>query len=130
MDRDSYTHVSTAEYINRNFVPVKVDYEQRPPLSVKLERAQAVMNFAAGLPLTAFVTPHGRLYFGATYSPAQKQGDKPAFRDVLEEAAHLYHHRRSEIERDSYDLKVSEEFREKDGAANGAAEHTGSATRG
>ena len=76
MDRDTYTNAATAGYINQHFVAVKVDFDAAPELVAQLQRAQAVLNRPAGLPLTSFVTPDGKLYFGAGCLPAERKGDK------------------------------------------------------
>jgi uncharacterized protein len=105
MDRESYKRPDLAAFINDNFVAVKVDYEAQPQLAVQLERAQAVLNLPSGLPLTAFLTPGGKLYFGGTYFPRETKGNKPAFKYALEQALRLYRDHRSEVERDGVDLK-------------------------
>lgn len=104
MDRESYTYPQTAAFVNSHFVAVKVDYDAEPELARKLERAQAVANLPAGLPLTAFVTPGGKLYFGGAYFPRNAARGKPAFRAVLEEASRMYREHRAEIERDGVEL--------------------------
>lgn len=90
MDRETYTNTATAEYINQHFVAVKVDYDASPKLVAQLQRAQAILNLPAGLPLTSFVTPDGNLYFGASYLPATRKGDKPSFREEADEALKIY----------------------------------------
>ena len=89
---------------NANFLAVKIDYDAQPQLAVELEWAQAVLNLPSGLPLTGFLTPRGKLYFGGTYFPRETQGDKPAFEDVLQPALRLYRDHSSEVERDGVDL--------------------------
>ena len=86
MDRDIYSRPETAAYINQHFVAVKVDYDASPKLVARLQRAQAVLNLPAGLPLTSFITPEGKLYFGAGYLPAQAKNGKQSFREVTDEA--------------------------------------------
>jgi uncharacterized protein YyaL (SSP411 family) len=105
MDRDTYTNVATADYINQHFVSVKVDFDSAPELVAQLQRAQAVLNLPAGLPLTSFITPDGKLYFGAGYLPAEHKGDKPSFREAAEEALKRYAHKR-EIEEESFQMKL------------------------
>jgi uncharacterized protein YyaL (SSP411 family) len=79
MDRDTYTNPVTAEYINQHFVAVKVDFDAAPALVAQLQRAQAVLNLPAGLPLTSFITPDGKLYFGGGYLPAERQAENRRF---------------------------------------------------
>ena len=109
MDRHGYTKAEVAAYINANFVAVKVDYDAQEELAAKLQRAQAWMNLPAGLPLTMFVTPSGKLYYGGAYFPEQASGDKPAFRDALHEAARLYRESRTQVEREAFDLELGKE---------------------
>ncbi len=108
MDRESYTRPEIAAFINANFVAVRVDYDAQPELVAKLERAQAVMNLPAGLPLTAFFTPSGKLYFGGNYFPREASRDKPAFEEVLKQALRMYREQRGNIERDGFDLNSGE----------------------
>jgi len=129
MDRESYTNVETAAYINVNFIAVKVDFDQDPRLSAKLQRAQALLNLPAGLPLTAFVTPEGKLYSGGAYFPPEARGGKPAFRKALADARQKFRQQRSEIGRDGLDLNLSEEFHAQQGRSfhrtHGSAETLG-----
>lgn len=112
MDRESYTRQEIAEYINANFVAVKLDYDARPRLTAKVERAHALKNFPAGIPLTGFLTPCGKLYLGGTYFPPKAEGDTPGFAETLQRAAGLYRTERAQVEQDGFDLKLKEEFGE------------------
>jgi uncharacterized protein YyaL (SSP411 family) len=104
MDRESYSRPEVAAFINANFVPVKVDYDAQPRLAIELERSQALLNLPSGLPLTGFLTPEKKFYFGGTYFPRVSKADKPAFEDALKQALHMYRERRSDVERDGIDL--------------------------
>jgi len=105
MDRETYTNAATAAYINQHFVAVKVDFDSVPELVAQLQRAQAMLNLPAGLPLTSFITPDGKLYSGAGYLPAQRKGDKPSFREAAEEALSHYSER-SKIDEESFQLEI------------------------
>lgn len=105
MDRDTYSRPETAAYINQHFVAVKVDYDAAPKLVAQLQRAQAVLNLPAGLPLTSFITPQGKLYFGAGYLPAQEKDGKQSFREIADEALSRFADT-SAIEKDSIQLEV------------------------
>jgi thiol:disulfide interchange protein len=106
MDRDTYTNATTADYINQHFVSVKVDFDSAPELVAQLHRAQAVLNLPAGLPLTSFITPDGKLYFGAGYLPVEHKVDKPSFREAAEEALKRYADG-AKIEEESFQLEVA-----------------------
>jgi uncharacterized protein YyaL (SSP411 family) len=106
MDRDTYTNVATADYINQHFVSMKVDFDSAPELVAQLQRAQAVLNLPAGLPLISFITPEGKLYFGAGYLPAERKAvGKPSFREAAEEAQNRYADK-SKIQEESFQLEV------------------------
>ncbi|HEV2176473.1 MAG TPA: DUF255 domain-containing protein [Terriglobia bacterium] len=105
MDRESYTQAETAAFINAHFVAIKIDYDADPKLAASLERAQAFLNLPSGLPVTAFATPSGKLYFGGSYFPAQASHAKPAFFDAMRQALALYRDHRADQEREGFDLK-------------------------
>ena len=105
MDRDTYNNTGTAQYVNQHFVAVKVDFDQSPELAAKFERAQALLNVPVGLPMTAFITPEGKLYFGAGYLAAAPEEGKPSFRETAEEALRLFSNK-SKIDEESVQLEV------------------------
>ena len=106
MDHETYTKRDTADYINQHFVSMKVDFDQSPSLVAQLQRAQAVLNLPAGLPLTSFITPEGKLFFGAGYLPAEHKGDKSSFRETSEKALSLFADK-SKIEQEAFQLEVA-----------------------
>ena len=89
----AYTRPDTAAYINQHFVAIKVDFDRSHELVAQLQKAQALLNLPAGLPLTSFITPDGRLYSGAGYLPARRKGDKQSFREAAEQALQDYTNR-------------------------------------
>ena len=105
MDRDTYTDAGTADYINQHFIAVKVDFDASPEQVAELEQAQAVLNLPSGLPLTSFITPDGKLYFGAGYLPSEHKAGKPSFRETADEALVLFADK-SKIEEQSFQLKL------------------------
>ena len=109
MDKESYTNPELAKFINENFVAVKVDYDADAKLSARLQRAQAYINVPSGLPLTAFVTPDGRLYTGGSYFPARPKRDKPAFYDALRKALKTYRDHDPAL-KNAFDLHLEKEF--------------------
>jgi|SRR5271165_2850821 len=105
MDRDTYTKAATADYINQHFVAVKVDFDASPKLVAELQRAQSILNLPAGLPLTSFISPDGRLYFGAGYLPSERKADKPSFQEAADEALARYADK-SKIDEESFPLEL------------------------
>lgn len=104
MDRDTYTNAASAEYINQHFLAVKVDFDSAGPLVAQLQRAQAILNLPAGLPLISFITPEGKLFYGAGYLPEVSQGGKPSFRESAEQALKLFADK-AKIAADSFQLE-------------------------
>ena len=71
MDRESYENAETAKIINEHFVAVKVDRDERPDVDTRYQAAVAAISGQGGWPLTAFLTPEGKPYFGGTYFPPE-----------------------------------------------------------
>ena len=69
MDRESYEDAETARIINEHFVAVKVDRDERPDVDARYQAAVSAISGQGGWPLTAFLTPDGRPFFGGTYFP-------------------------------------------------------------
>jgi len=69
IDHESYEDPAIAEVINENFVAVKVDRDERPDVDARYQQAVAAVSGQSGWPLTAFLTPDGRVFYGGTYFP-------------------------------------------------------------
>jgi hypothetical protein len=108
MDRDTYTNPEAADYINEHFVAVKVDFDASPKVVAQLQRAQAFLNLPAGLPLTSFITPNGKLFAGAGYLPARRKGNKQSFREAAEQALQDYTNKQKQDE-ESFQLEIANE---------------------
>ena len=98
MDRESYESAETAKIINERFVAVKVDRDERPDVDTRYQAAVAAMSGQGGWPLTAFLTPEGRPYFGGTYFPPEERYGRPSFQRVLLTMADAFANRRQEVE--------------------------------
>jgi uncharacterized protein YyaL (SSP411 family) len=79
MDRESYEDAETAEIINEHFVAVKVDRDERPDVDTRYQAAVSAISGQGGWPLTAFLTPEGKPYFGGTYFPPEDRMGGRAF---------------------------------------------------
>jgi len=97
MERESFEDAATAEVMNRSFVNIKVDREERPDIdSIYMSAVQAITG-QGGWPLTAFLTPEGVPYYGGTYFPPHPRHGMPSFQQVLAAAANAYATRRGEV---------------------------------
>jgi uncharacterized protein YyaL (SSP411 family) len=98
MERESFEDDETAALMNEGFVNIKVDREERPDLDSIYMRAVQASFGRGGWPLTAFLTPDGRFFFGGTYFPPEPRFGMPSFKQVLASVLHAYRARRKEIE--------------------------------
>ncbi|GAB6067991.1 thioredoxin domain-containing protein [Methylothermus subterraneus] len=99
MERESFEDEEIAAILNRDFVPVKLDREQRPDVDAVYMHAVQLLTGHGGWPLSAFLTPDGRPFFGGTYFPPQ------AFKRLLQQVAEAWRSRRAEIEAQAERLK-------------------------
>jgi uncharacterized protein YyaL (SSP411 family) len=96
MDRESYENPEIAAIINEHFVAVKVDRDERPDVDARYQAAVAAITGQGGWPLTVFLTPDGRPYFGGTYIPPDDRYGRPGFGRVLTTLAQVWRERRDE----------------------------------
>jgi uncharacterized protein len=96
MDRESYEDSEIARVINENYVAVKVDRDERPDVDARYQAAVSAISGQGGWPLTAFLTPDGRPYFGGTYFPREDRYGRPGFGRVLLTMAQVWKERREE----------------------------------
>jgi uncharacterized protein len=96
MDRESYEDPEMAALINEHFVAMKVDRDERPDVDARYQAAVSAISGQGGWPLTAFLTPDGRPYFGGTYFPRDERYGRPGFGRVLVTMAQVWRDRRDE----------------------------------
>jgi uncharacterized protein YyaL (SSP411 family) len=97
MARESFSDPATAELMNRFFVNVKVDREERPDVDQVYMEALQSLTGSGGWPLTAVLTPEGEPFFAGTYFPPVDRPGMPAFRRVLLALAEAWSEQRSEV---------------------------------
>ncbi|MSO89174.1 MAG: thioredoxin domain-containing protein [Rhodospirillaceae bacterium] len=97
MAHESFEDEETASVMNRLFVNIKVDREERPDLDAIYQSALALLGEQGGWPLTMFLTPWGEPFCGGTYFPKEPRYGRPAFRDVLTSLSEAYRTRREAI---------------------------------
>jgi len=97
MDRESYESAETAEIINQQFIAVKVDRDERPDVDSRYQLAVSAISGTGGWPLTVFLTPDGRPFYGGTYFPPDDRWGRPSFKKILLAIADAYRERRDEV---------------------------------
>src|SRR5579871_1493682 len=98
MERESFEDAGIAEQMNRDFVCVKVDREERPDLDEIYMRATTAMNHGqGGWPMTVFLTPEQRPFYAGTYFPPVDKYGRPGFSTVLARIAELWREKRDAL---------------------------------
>ncbi|MEO0596530.1 MAG: thioredoxin domain-containing protein [Chloroflexota bacterium] len=105
MAHESFEHEPTAKIMNEWFVNVKVDREERPDVDdIYMQAVQAMNRGQGGWPMTVFMLPDGRPFFGGTYFPLESRQGMPSFRRVMQAVYDAYTDRREEIEEQAESL--------------------------
>ncbi|MGH7349333.1 MAG: thioredoxin domain-containing protein, partial [Candidatus Rokuibacteriota bacterium] len=97
MERESFENDEIAALMNRLFVSIKVDREERPDVDQIYMQAVQSMTGRGGWPMTVFLTPDGVPFYGGTYFPPVDRHGMPAFPRLLQSIADAYHGRRGEV---------------------------------
>ena len=112
MDRESYEDADTAALINEHFIAVKVDRDERPDVDTRYQAAVSAISGQGGWPLTAFLTPDGRPFFGGTYFPPDERYGRPSFRRVLMTMAASFRDKPEDVEDSAASVMKAIEYNE------------------
>jgi uncharacterized protein YyaL (SSP411 family) len=120
MEHESFENAAIAERLNRDFVSIKVDREERPDVDrVYMSFVQATTG-SGGWPMTVFLTPELKPFFGGTYFPPTSRWGRPGFSDLLQELARVWKEDRPQVETAAGELL--QRLRSVTGAGGGRAE--------
>ena len=97
MERESFEDPEVAAVMNRLFVCIKVDREERPDLDAIYMQAVVAVSGSGGWPMSVFLTPDLKPFYGGTYFPPEDRGGLPSFRRVLESTEGAYRKRKNEV---------------------------------
>ncbi len=97
MAHESFENSAIASLMNELFVPIKVDREERPDLDAIYQQALALLGEQGGWPLTMFLTPDAKPFWGGTYFPPDARWGRPGFPDVLRGIANAYHQQKDKV---------------------------------
>ncbi len=99
MERESFDDPDVAQLMNASFISIKVDREERPDLDKIYQTAvQLMTRRTGGWPLTVFLTPDLKPFYGGTYFPPEDRHGIPGFSNVLRSVARTFEERPDEIE--------------------------------
>jgi len=97
IDRESYENPEIARLINQLYIAVKVDRDERPDVDARYQSAIGAISGQGGWPLTAFLTPEGKPFFGGTYFPPEDAMGRPGFKRILAAVSDAFQNRRAEV---------------------------------
>ena len=97
MAREAFSDLEIAAYLNKNFVPIKVDREERPDIDQYLMDFLVATTGSGGWPLNAFLSPEGAPFFAMTYAPVEPKFRMPGFKDILEKVVQFYREKKGEL---------------------------------
>ena len=98
MERESFESEAVADVLNRDFISVKVDREERPDVDRVYMTAVQSMTGQGGWPLSVWVTPEGKPFYGGTYFPPIGGHGRPGFVNVLDQIAAAWRERGEEVQ--------------------------------
>ncbi|WLQ08718.1 thioredoxin domain-containing protein [Arthrobacter oryzae] len=98
MAHESFEDQETADFLNANFVAIKVDREERPDVDAVYMAATQAISGEGGWPMSVFLTPDGRAFHAGTYFPPRPMPGRPSFRQVLEAVREAWLERRDGVE--------------------------------
>lgn len=107
MKRESFEDPETAEILNEHFISIKVDREERPDLDEIYMGAVQAMTGRGGWPMSVFLTPELKPFYGGTYFPPEPRQGMPAFKEVLERIHDTYENKREDVEESAEKLMGS-----------------------
>ena len=104
MERESFEDEGIAGLLNESFVAIKVDREERPDIDQVYMNAVMLLTRRGGWPMSVFMTPDGRPFFGGTYWPPAASMGMPGFSDILRHVSEAWNTRREELEQAADEL--------------------------
>ncbi|NEP00068.1 MAG: thioredoxin domain-containing protein [Symploca sp. SIO2E9] len=99
MEGEAFSEAAIAEYMNANFLPIKVDREERPEIDSIYMQALQMMTGQGGWPLNIFLTPGDLVpFYGGTYFPIEPRYGRPGFLQLLEAIRRFYDVEKSKLQ--------------------------------
>ncbi|TFG71178.1 MAG: thioredoxin domain-containing protein [Anaerolineales bacterium] len=97
MAHESFENESTAEFLNRHFISIKVDREERPDVDRLYMHAVQAMTGGGGWPMSVFITSEGMPFYGGTYFPARPGHGLPSFMQLLQSINNAWNKEREDL---------------------------------
>ncbi len=97
MAKECFEDEEIAELLNKHFISIKLDRDERPDIDRRYQNAVSAMGFGGGWPLSVFLTPDKKPFFGGTYFPPEDSPGRPGFKKVLQSVAEFYASKRDHV---------------------------------
>ncbi|MFZ5998398.1 MAG: thioredoxin domain-containing protein [Nitrospirota bacterium] len=97
MAKECFFEDEIAQLLNRHFISIKLDRDERPDIDRRYQHAVAAMGSGGGWPLSVFLTPDKKPFFGGTYFPPEDSSGRPGFKKVLRAIIDLYYAKRDDV---------------------------------
>ena len=110
MSKESFDDEETAKLLNQYYICIKLDRDEKPDIDRRFQNAVAAMGFGGGWPLSVFLTPDKKPFFGGTYFPPEDSFERPGFKKVLKTMADFYKSKRADI--DEVGRKIMDSLRQ------------------
>ncbi len=107
MEKESFEDEVVAEILNNNFVPVKVDREERPDIDNIYMKVCQLITGSGGWPLSVFLTPSKKPFFAGTYFPKENKYGRIGFKELLHRINEIWKEKKSELINSAEDISAS-----------------------
>ncbi len=104
MAHDSFSNKEIADYLNDNFICIKVDREEFPDIDNYYQKAAQLFSNNGGWPLSAFLLPDMRPYFVGTYFPSVSKDNTPGFYDLIKELRRAFDQEKEQVESNAHQV--------------------------
>jgi uncharacterized protein YyaL (SSP411 family) len=111
MAKECFENEEIVQFLNDNFINIKLDRDERPDVDRRYQMAIAAMGFSGGWPLSVFLTPDRKPFFGGTYFPPEDALNRPGFKKILKTIVEFYKTKKKEIY--SFSEKLIETYKQK-----------------
>ena len=120
MEHESFEDEAIATQLNDKFICIKVDREERPDLDQIYMTAVQILTGHGGWPMSVFLTPQLKPFFGGTYWPPQRRMNMPGFQEVLRAVDDAWQQRREQVLEQSEELTRHIQNSDAGGSSEGA----------
>jgi uncharacterized protein YyaL (SSP411 family) len=111
MAKECFEDKEIAKLLNEHFISIKLDRDERPDIDRRYQNAVSAMGFGGGWPLSVFLTPDKKPFFGGTYFPPVDSPERPGFQKVLKSVADFYSSKRDFVA--EYSQKLTDSLKQK-----------------